>query len=77
LQQIVGTHVVVNEITSIIKEVNNTKITANNNYKSASHLEIKNLGSPRQFDKQQRMNALKPTASGVLSSPNPNLQNSI
>jgi hypothetical protein len=51
LQQIVGTHVVVNEITSIIKEVNNTKITANNNYKSASHLEIKNLGSPRQFDK--------------------------
>lgn len=49
-----------NEITSLMRELNGD-----------SKKRTLKLGSPTQYDKQARMNALKPTASGVISSPDP------
>lgn len=62
LKQVSGANIFLNEITAILREVNGNQ---------ASKKKAEKLVSPARFDKQARMNALKPTASGVISSPDP------
>lgn len=72
LQQVAGTNAFLSEVTSILKEINHHK----QNQLQPNFIP-RNQASPRDYDKQRRMNAFEPTAAGVISSPDPHKQTSI